>query len=597
MIPSLLLLAALLLGVCATSLSAVALAFAYGGLSPAIAWASLSIGAAVAGFAIFSSPPLRRQRSVFTFWDWAVTLLFSLFALRAFLWVVFIEGDEIKVLSPNNLGDLSLHLTYIREMANGVQFWPQNPIVAGAALTYPVGVDLFHSLCLLAGADLLRTFVWMGLFGSLLTGFALWKWGRAFTMAGFLFNGGLAGFAFFATWKIADFQSIHAWKSIPLALFVTQRGFLFAVPVGLLLLVSWRTRFFPHRLRKRSEEAEAPLPFWAECLLYASLPLFHLHTFLFFSVLLLAWFFVQRSARRQIAHLVLASFIPATLLVLCVTHHFQGPSIIGLQPGWMQDDPDFLSWCKETLTLSTPWLTRPLFWAYNFGALVVLAPLLVWRTLREPRDDWGRACAIPAATVFLICCFVKFAPWEWDNTKLMLWCYLLILPLLWERVLIPLSEPLRATLCFLLFFSGFISTFGGIDASHDGYGIALRSELDGLADGLRGIDPDARFLAQPDYNHPLLLLGHPLATGYAGHVNSHGYPWEEAALDVNNALDGVNGWQGVAAKYGCRYLFWGRRERAEHPDSLQPWEKDAVLLRRGSWGSIYDLAPEHLPTK
>ena len=43
--------------------------------------------------------------------------IFALVSLRAFLWLVFVEGDTIKVLSPNNLGDLALHLTYIRYLA------------------------------------------------------------------------------------------------------------------------------------------------------------------------------------------------------------------------------------------------------------------------------------------------------------------------------------------------------------------------------------------------------------------------------------------------------------------------------------------------
>ena len=41
----------------------------------------------------------------------------------------------------------------------------------------------------------------------------------------------------------------------------------------------------------------------------------------------------------------------------------------------------------------------------------------------------------PALAVFVICCFVKFAPWEWDNTKLMIWSYLAILPFLWSELM------------------------------------------------------------------------------------------------------------------------------------------------------------------
>ena len=44
--------------------------------------------------------------------------------LRAFLWLIYARGDEICVLSPNNLGDLSSISTLIRYLASGVAFWP-----------------------------------------------------------------------------------------------------------------------------------------------------------------------------------------------------------------------------------------------------------------------------------------------------------------------------------------------------------------------------------------------------------------------------------------------------------------------------------------
>ncbi|MEI9895604.1 MAG: hypothetical protein WDN28_17365 [Chthoniobacter sp.] len=111
-------------------------------------------------------------------------------------------------------------------------FWPDNPIFTGGKLTYPIGIDLLHSLLALVGMDVLRGFVWMGVIGAALTGAALWRWGRGFALFGFLANGGLGGFAIFATGKLADFQGELPWKSFALALFATQRGLLFALPAA-----------------------------------------------------------------------------------------------------------------------------------------------------------------------------------------------------------------------------------------------------------------------------------------------------------------------------------------------------------------------------
>ena len=185
-------------------------------------------------------------------------------------------------------------------------FWPENPIFAGKPLTYPIGMDLFNALLVRTGVDILRTFIWAGLIGSACAAIALWKWGRAFAVAGFLFAGGLWGFDFLHRWQLLDYQSDMAWdrkvevawKSLPLAIFVTQRGMLFALPAGLLLLTSWRARFFNGEGADRDVGSPSRLPLWGEVLLYAAMPLFHLHTFLFLSIMAAAWFVALPAARR-----------------------------------------------------------------------------------------------------------------------------------------------------------------------------------------------------------------------------------------------------------------------------------------------------------
>jgi hypothetical protein len=581
---------ACLFAVSVSVLAAVVLALAFGGLNPSLANLSLSAGAAMAAWTFWRERQHRKiPWRVLHGWEYAAIGAFALFSLRAFLWLVFWDGDKIEVISPNNLGDLSLHLTYIRELANGAPFWPENPIYAGARLTYPIGVDLFHSLLLLAGADLYRTFIWMGLIGSLCTGLALWRWGGAFTVAGFLCNGGLAGFLFFGTWTLADFQAGLAWKSIPLALFVTQRGLLFALPAGLLLLCSWRVRFFEGDADDGRISSDDLLPLWGELLLYASMPIFHLHTFLFLSFMLLAWFIVRPRARRSIAAFVAAAFLPATALVLMITGNFRGPSVLGWLPGWMQTDPDFLAACREHLGTTIFPVTFVVFWAVNFGILPIGIGMLAWSLISDRRLVWARAAVFPAIGIFLLCCFVKFAPWAWDNTKLMVWSYLTVLPFLWRQVVSRLPAPAIAGVCFVLFGSGFVSLLGGLDGSHRGYEIASRVELDQVADALRHIPAGERFIAQPEYNHPLLLLGRKVALGYVGHVWSHGYPYADRQRNVDAILDGVATWPSLAREFNSRYLFWGPRERDAHPDSTQSWRNQVKIVAAGEWGEIFDL--------
>ena len=137
---------------------------------------------------------------------------------------------------------------------------------------------------------------------------------------GLLCNGGLAVLAWFAAAPDAslfhDWQAQWAWKNIALAIVVTQRGFLFALPAGLLLLTSWRTRFF-------RDGAGWKMPFLGELLLYAAMPTFHIHTFLALSFFLGVLLIARVSAKKQIAQLIGAAFIPAAVLAYLTVGMFK----------------------------------------------------------------------------------------------------------------------------------------------------------------------------------------------------------------------------------------------------------------------------------
>lgn len=557
------------------------LAFGYGRpLSPGTAALALVIGGIAAALgAGFRRPRLPLQRP--GVWGWASLALFAFFALRSFLWLVFESGDQLLVLSPNNLGDMSLHLCLIRQIANGTPLWPQNPIFSGTQLSYPLGIDLFNALGVIAGADLIRSLIWTGLVGSWLTAMALWRWGGAFCLTGFLCNGGLLGFALLSGSPLADFQAEAAWKSFPLALLVTQRGLLFALPAGLLLLSSWRSRWVaenaPHPGPSSTEPQKIRLPFWGELWLYSTLPLFHPHSFLFLSFLLGCWFLFIPHARRPILLLVGAAFIPATVLMACVTNGFHGPKMLGWQPGWIRENQGFIA-----------------FWLSNLGFLPLFVLLLLNR-LRDRTALPDRLAVLPALALFLTCCMVRFAPWAWDNTKLMLWCYLLLLPSLHSRLLSSWTPVSRILACILLFFSGGVSLLGGLLTKPDGHPIGNRSTLDGVQSAVKDLPATAVFAGAPTYNHPLLLLGRPMAMGYEGHVWSHGYEWAPRKKQVEQILLGAPGWKQTAESLGVRYLFWGDMEKELYPDSEEPWLQENLRLSSGPWGALYDLQHPRQP--
>src|SRR5438874_1556970 len=395
--------------------------FFAGGLTPAVAWMGISLGAAFALLAYLrTSDPkshtnaLDRDRSEASKYRnlpiWILAGFFIIFAVRSFCWLLFVDGTELKIQSPVNLGDLGLHVTHINFFANGVRLWPSNPIyVVSNHLRYPAGIDFFNALLLKANVDLIRGLVWVGLLASVATFYAFYRWGGGFAIAGFLFNGGLAGFQFLRNFKFVDYQDVNniAWKSIPLTMFVTQRGLLYAIPAGLLLLWHWREKYF----RSGEDRHRAgPLPFWVELSLYASMPLFHVHTFMALSIALVCFFIAgDAQIRGHVLTLLLSALIPATFFVWLISDNFHARSVLELHFGWAQTDGEF----------KMPFFR---FWFFNFGILVPLVLTLVglaaWQVFQSRqtrRFELSFTIAVGLASFLFACWRIgKYGPnWRW----------------------------------------------------------------------------------------------------------------------------------------------------------------------------------------
>ena len=530
-------------------------------------------------------------------WKWILAAFFAIFAFRAFCWLLYIDSEELKIQSPNNLGDLALHITYIRNFANGVSLWPDNPIYVFSKLRYPAGIDLFNALLCCLHVDLTRGLIWTGLLGSLATFYAFYRWGGSFAVAGFLFNGGIAGFQILRSstfFKFLDYQGDKAiaWKSIPLAMFVTQRGLLYAIPAGLLLLWHWRDKFYGAETRQ--DRHHPPLPFWVELSIYASMPLFHVHTFLALSAVLVCLFLGgDPPMRRHIAILIAGAFVPATFFVWLISDNFHAASMLDWNPGWVMHDPE----------LGRPTIFQ--FWFTNFGIFIPLALFLLaiccWR-LGKFGINWNEklpekiAFLLPAAAIFISGLLFKFAPWEWDNLKLMIWAYFLVLPFLWTDLIARWPLEARVAVCIGLFASGFVSLFGGLAAGRTGFGFANRAELDEVGLATRNIPVEARFAAYPLYNHPLLLQGRKVVMGYPGHLWTQGFDYAGTENQLRQLMEGAGNWRETARGLHARYLFWGREEQSNYPTSARPWEKTAWLVASGDWGAIYDLEQPPRPS-
>lgn len=542
---------------CGAIFSATALASLAGALHPWVSAVALVLGAAAAIAAARRVDPVAEP---WTPWEWVALSAFALVSLRQFLWLVFERDGALLTLLPHNYGDLPLHWTYVQQLASGAPFWPENPILTHERLRYPIGVDLLTAVVVSLGASLPLALRAIGLFGSLLAALSLRRWGGAFAVAGFLLCGGLAGVPSLLSGKLVDVDAQVAWKNLYLALFVPQRGFLLALPAGLVLLCSWRARLLRN---------ERGLALWIETLLWAALPLIHLHTFAFVSLLFGLW--TAASGRwRWGLQSVGAALLPATWAVLLVTGGPGSARLVGWARGWVMAD-------EHPAT----------FLAKNFGFWLPLAAVALFEAVRARRRE-ALLLLVPSLSLFALLFLVRVAPWAWDNTKVMLWCLVAMLPALDGLVIARVRPALRAAALVLLFASGVASLLWACVGRLPRLEVLSVAEYAGVCEALAKV-PTTRVAAYPTFNHPVALCGRPLVAGYAGHLWSHGLDSSRVEAQLKRLMLGEPGWRQDADALGASHVFWGAREASAFPTSTHPWQSLGRPAASGPWGALYSL--------
>lgn len=549
------------------------LSHVFGGLKIWIAVLSLLIGAVV-GFrharVLYRQYPEWRFASFSKGMSGLIELFITVFVLfaawRHFTWMMFPIENHWATFSANNYGDLPLHINFIRAFAGGIDFPPRNPIYASELLRYPYGADFYNSLWEILGVRLQGHLFIVGIFATLaslvlLRSFAGW-WG----MGAFFLSGGLAGWSILTSAPALS-QSAIDWKNLFLSVFITQRGMLFALPLGLILLILMRGHFSGKRILNKGELTIAGL-------IWGFLPLFHLHAFVILSLIIgftAIEFYGFLGAWRKLVALraFRIAFLPAIYFVLYSTDFFRAAGVAHWSWGWTKKEEtplfQFLTWNFG------PWLLVPIL----IGAILFqMRGSLERDKLRRLWIEFGVYCGL-----WLLFFNFMLAPWDWDNIKLLIWPYLgfaRLLYLVFEPRLGRFLGDFEKIVCaVILFLSGTVVVSESLSQPPmKAPTIYSFSELAMTAGALKHVPHSAVFAANPSFNHPLTYFGRLRAVGYDGHLWSHGINGNEAVRKLNQLLNGALGGNEVvqlARELGVTHIFWGPEERRRFDVQEAPW--------------------------
>lgn len=514
----------------------------------------------------------------------------------------------------NNVwSDWSFHASYATTFAYGQNLPPQNPLFASTPFRYPFAPDFASALLLAGGWSVPAALIWPAFAMATLALGGLVLWARRLTGSSApgmlavtltLLGGGL-GFWFFlqdasAHGLITTLTSMPRtydrfeppvniqWYNPILSYWLPQRSFVFgaAIVLAVLLLLTpavygtacwqwskaWRAL---GRLERRPPGEEDALFLWAG-MLAAALPWFHVHSLVVIGIVTLTWAIVlPRPGWLLFGVPVLLLAVPR--LLFAVPGDPSAPVALHyprLQLGWLAG------------TDNPVW-----FWIKNTGAFW---PLLLIALL-SPLALRGRARFLlaPFCLVFLVANVIVFQPWDWDNTKVLVFWYLAggvavgaVLVWLWRT-----GWPGRAAAVLLwltLAASGILSLLPALPPRGPTY-VWFSSEEVALAAAVRDrTDPHAIFVTGDRPTNPVAdLAGRSVLMSYRGWLWTYGIDYAQRERDIAHIYAGDAQALPLLRRYHATYVVIGPDELATWHANLDYFQTNFQLLLRTANYQIY----------
>jgi hypothetical protein len=489
----------------------------------------------------------------------------------------------------NTWADWSFHASDATAFVYGHNLPPQDPIFAGTPFRYTFAPDFASALLIGGGWSIPAALAWpsWAMFVLALSGLILW--GRRLTggiSAGVIavtltLLGGGVGFWFFFG-DAARLGVINALMHIPrtydrfdppvniqwynpiLSYFLPQRSLVFgaAIVMAVLLLLTpslLTTPFFRwHETitvilsswRRWSLKSEA-VAFLVAGGLTGLLPLFHVHSLVVLGILTGCWALLFPRPGW------LGFF--AVMLLLAV------PRLLTAVPGDPGAPPEhqyprwLIGWMSGTD--APPW-----FWFKNTG---LFWPLLLLALL-SPLALRGRSRLViaPFSVVFLVANLIKFQPWDWDNSKLLVFWYMasavavggLLVRLARSHVL---GGVLAVAIWLSLVASGALSLMQFLPPQGPAYVWFSREEVQLAAQVRQQTPPRSIFVTGQEPNNPIAdLAGRSVLMSYPGWLWSHGINYAQRESDIARIYKGGPEAAALLSYYHADYIVIGPAERA-----------------------------------
>lgn len=507
-----------------------------------------------------------------------------------------VASDGWYVGQINLYGDLVFHIALINKFLNSTNILVDSPILSGDKINYPIFVDYITSIFARVASIDFALFITTAI-GGLLVLITSRLFIETFiknskvvflTLLLFFFNGGLGFYYFFQDLiksrktpleflltmpnNYTDMKDLgYWWINSLLAYFIPQRGFLFAFPITLIILL----------LLYRGTQKNKRLFFIFAGILAGCLPLVQAHSlfFIFLMVLMCFPFTLMKSNNFQfrLTNWILFGAIttgfalPLFKIISSVSDPF---SFIRLDLGWVSKENIVWFWLKN-LGIFAPMLFVSLIWLYKKSKLFILY--------------------LPFLAIFIASNIWIFQPWEFDNSKLIIYWYFascivvaafLVNTFFTENIVKKIAG---LAIVVIMIFAGFLDILRTFTPATY-YQIYTKDDLK-IANQMKILTPeDAIVVSASNHNHPIpTLAGRSTVVGYHGWLWSHGINFENRAKDVLVIYQGENAAEVLIKKYKAHYVVVGPQELHDFSINLSYYRTFPQVHLSSGW-TLYDVS-------
>jgi hypothetical protein len=577
------------------------------GLSMGLVLLLAALGLIVGGFLLWRHQD--RLRGV-TVGSWTLPAAVVVIALA----MGFLFGRAVEVTPTawlahytNTWADWSSHASYATAFAYGSNLPPQNPIFAGTPFRYPFGGDFASALLLAGGWSIPAALAWPSWAMTVLALSGLILWGRRLTggvgagviAVSLTLLGGGVGFWFFfgdaarlglvnallhitRTYDRFDPPVNIQWYNPILSWYLPQRSLVFgaAIVMAAMLLLTppllrtpklrWRATLHEIRTSWRRWAIKSEVAaFLAAGALAGTLPLFHVHALVALGIVTGCWALLfPRPAWLGFFAVMLLLAVPRLLMAV--------PGDPGVPPEH-QYPRWLIGWVSGTDF--PPW-----FWIKNTG---LFWPLLLLALL-SPLALRGRIRLLiaPFSLVFLVANLIKFQPWDWDNSKLLVFWYLASAVAV-GAILVRVfrAHPLGAVVAVLawltLVASGVLSLLMFLPPQDPAYVWFTSEEVQLAAEVRQQTPPKAVFVTGEQPTNPIAdLAGRSVLMSYPGWLWSYGINYTQREADIARIYNGGADALTLLHRYHADYVVIGPEERtAFHPNVAYFTSQFRIALR------------------